>query len=74
MGMSTTLLDYDFASMAPLVPWSTWNLTLKNTKEFVCAIRVFAPLTPILACLKMINALLVLHPLDIKLPLFEIPY
>jgi hypothetical protein len=68
MGMSTSLLDFDFASMAPLVRWLIWNLTLKHAKEFAHAIRAFAPLAPTLTCLKMINALLALHRLDINSP------
>jgi hypothetical protein len=65
MGMSTTLFDFDFASMAPLVLWLKWNLTLNHAKDFAHVIRAFIPFAPTLAFLKMINAFLAFHPLDI---------
>jgi hypothetical protein len=45
-----------------------WNLTLGCTEEFVRDVKAFAPLALALVSLKMINALLVLHPSNANSP------
>ncbi len=64
MGVSSTFPDFDFALMTSPPCHLRRNFALRRVRDFARVAKALAPFALTLASLKMINTLLVLHPLD----------